>query len=563
MDIPVIWKSYKKETPNRGYWDQGMLEELFKNKLWNPIREYTFKHFDDFIIAPQYKGAVVIIPARYHYDMINEINKDINELEWCLLIVAGDEEGKFEVEKIKHSNCKIWLMTPHIEKKYTNVDRFIGEGYPPLAPTAFAKHPELASNRHNNWYFSGQVTHKRRRECRDLLRDMDNGLLFQTTGFTKGLPQEEYYRNMVDSKVVPCPSGPETPDTFRMYEALEAGCVPIVDGISSRSKKEGYWQMLFGEEVPFPLIKNWKKAKGDIQYHADVYPQTNNRVFAWWQNYKRELAYAMLDDIYSLSKYHLDTAMMNLKDYVTILIPTSPILSHPDTSIIEHTISTVRTHFPNSEIIIMFDGVRPEHEDRRANYEEYIRRMLWKCNYEYENILPLIFNNHTHQAGMTKAALKLVRTPVIGFVEHDTPVTPDLPLDALGIVQAILEEKADMVRFHFESHILDVHKHLMLDENPQIVCGVPMTRTIQWSQRPHLASTAFYKRILEDHFSQNALTMIEDKIHGIVHQAYLQQSLAGWNKYKLWIYTPEGNIKRSYHLDGRQTDSKFDETFIY
>jgi hypothetical protein len=32
----------------------------------------------------------------------------------------------------------------------------------------------------------------------------------------------------------------------------------------------------------------------------------------------------------------------------------------------------------------------------------------------------------------------------------------------------------------------------------------------------------------------------------------------GWYNWRLWIYTPEGNIKRSYHLDGRGGDPKFE-----
>jgi hypothetical protein len=31
----------------------------------------------------------------------------------------------------------------------------------------------------------------------------------------------------------------------------------------------------------------------------------------------------------------------------------------------------------------------------------------------------------------------------------------------------------------------------------------------------------------------------------------------GWDKHKLWIYHPEGSIKRSYHLDGRAGTRKF------
>jgi hypothetical protein len=45
-------------------------------------------------------------------------------------------------------------------------------------------------------------------------------------------------------------------------------------------------------------------------------------------------------------------------------------------------------------------------------------------------------------------------------------------------------------------------------------------------------------------------TFIEDKFHGVVQDD-------GWDKHKLWIYHPEGSIKRSYHLDGRAGTRKF------
>jgi hypothetical protein len=297
-----------------------------------------------------------------------------------------------------------------------------------------------------------------------------------------------------------------------------------------------------------------------IQFHCDVYPRTNNRVFAWWQKYKRNFAYAIEDDLRYLTQQ--DFPASSLKDKITVLIPTSPIISHPDTSILEETISTVRSKLPDCEIIIMFDGVRAEQAHRGANYEEYIRRVLWKCNFEWDNVMPIVFDQHNHQVKMTREVLKMVRTPLILFVEHDTPITPDCGFEWEGMIGAIEQDRAKMIRFHFESHILDEHQHLMIGEK-QLVNGVPMVPTSQWSQRPHLASTDFYRNILDRYFTPGALSMIEDGIHGRVQEAWQSRGLAGWNEFKCWIYSPDGNIKRSYHTDGRGRDSKFDDSFIY
>ncbi len=88
-----------------------------------------------------------------------------------------------------------------------------------------------------------------------------------------------------------------------------------------------------------------------------------------------------------------------------------------------------------------------------------------------------------------------------------------------------------------------------------------MMRTAQWSQRPHLASTAFYRDMIDRYFNPQSRTMIEDVMHGIVHEAYQREGEMGWNLWRLWIYTPETDslgIKRSYHLDGRGADPKYD-----
>ena len=55
--------------------------------------------------------------------------------------------------------------------------------------------------------------------------------------------------------------------------------------------------------------------------------------------------------------------------------------------------------------------------------------------------------------------------------------------------------------------------------------------------------------------------MIKDKMHGIVIDDYNKAGRVGWNLHKIAIYAPGDNIKRSYHLDGRGTEAKYDMKF--
>ena len=251
---------------------------------------------------------------------------------------------------------------------------------------------------------------------------------------------------------------------------------------------------------------------------------------------------------------------MNKND-VTIVVATSVLPSHPDTAIIDETISTIRVHFPNNEIILQMDGLREERLSHKTNYDEYKNRVLWKCLHEWKNVLPIIFDDHSHQTTMMKKTIDIINTSVILYVEGDAPITPDCEIDWQKCLDMIECEKANTIRFHFEASIPKPHKHLMFGlENG-------FMRTAQWSQRPHLSTVKYYKDVVLP-FSDDK-TFIEDRFHGKVQDdilPYDEFDQAGWDKHKLWIYHPEGNIKRSYHLDGRQGTQKFtvdDEAWGY
>jgi len=246
---------------------------------------------------------------------------------------------------------------------------------------------------------------------------------------------------------------------------------------------------------------------------------------------------------------------------ITIILATSIIPDHPNTAMIEQTINDLRVHFPKNEIIMQIDGLRDEQIDRKKDYDEYKNRILWKCLHQYKNILPIIFNQHSHQTTMMKKTIKLIDTAVMLYVEGDAPLTPDYEIDWQKCLDMLELGHANTIRFHHEAQIPEPHRHLMFGlENG-------FMKTAQWSQRPHLSTVKYYKDIVLP-FS-NEKTFIEDRFHGKIQDDVLPDncfSQEGWDIHKLWIYHPEGQIKRSYHLDGRQGTRKFtsdDEAWGY
>jgi hypothetical protein len=546
--IPVIWWDSHILC-----WDQAMVDAVLSGRSWatgyefgHHIHTRAGEHTDEHLPVPSdlSGGAVVVIPARHHADDIDEVNALLGRLDWALVILTSDEERLFPVEKLDHPNMAVWVQTPHGSDR---ADWVLPVGWPPHLPGLLR---ELDRPEKEGWFFAGQVNNSRRKACVEALRELSGGRLVETPGFTQGLPHDEYTRGLACAWVVPCPSGPQTADTFRVAEALEAGCVPVVDGRTHGEDQGWYWPLVL-PGAPFPTVDDWSEFPAVLAEVESDWPMAN-RCSAWWQRYKRDLAVRLGDTVRRLSE------QLPEPGDVTVIVPSSPIAAHPDTSIIEQTIGSVRHWLPDAEILIMCDGVRVEQEHYRARYEEYLNRLLWLSGTKWDRVLPVVHDEHLHQVGLTRRALGMVRTPLVLFVEHDCPIVTDEPIDWPALTSACLSGEADLIRLHHEALVLPDHEHLMLDRQPQDVAGAPLLRTVQWSQRPHLATAGFYRRLLSEDFPADYVGMIEDKAHGVVESAWRDYGLAGWHRYRLWMYSPPGsNIKRSYTLDGRGADEKW------
>ena len=243
---------------------------------------------------------------------------------------------------------------------------------------------------------------------------------------------------------------------------------------------------------------------------------------------------------------------------ITVVVPVSPIKSHPDTTILETTLDSVRECLPDAEIFLTFDGVRKEQRDRQPDYDEFIRRALWLADHRYGNTLPFLFPRHSHQAGMMRHVLNDIDTPLVMYVEQDTPVVTDEPIDWETITYFVNSGKSNVVRLYHEAVVPQDHVHMMHGHDDGFL------RTSQWSQRPHVASLAYYRRILDAHFSGEARCFIEDKMHSVLDEAYRIDGMPGWNQHRVHIYDPgNGNMKRSYHTDGRAGEAKYDDTQVF
>ena len=145
-----------------------------------------------------------------------------------------------------------------------------------------------ASDKKYTWCFAGQIhAQGDRAKMIDSLKKCNGEYhLHVAEGWQSGdsLSTEEYKKILEQSIFVPCPRGNTSVDTFRLYEALEVGAIPIVE-------KSDYWRNLLGEH---PLIEtaSWGNISNDINMlleNSERMQEHSNKVQSWWNEYKKQL----------------------------------------------------------------------------------------------------------------------------------------------------------------------------------------------------------------------------------------------------------------------------------
>lgn len=563
--IPVLWATLHPETAARGYWDQGILEELFAGRLGRLPGGATFEHWlptgavelalTVTTLTYGRQGAVVVVPGRMNAGREDELGEILAGLPWCVLIVTSDEEHLFDpkvvARRLDPDRSAVWWQTPPPSRCGEDWFRILPLGYRAGTPARGreVRPPGRWADRWLGALFAGQVTHARREQAVAALDGKSGALVLGTSLFGSGVPHDAYLRLLGSSRWAPCPSGPVCHETFRTWEALEMGAIPLLDGrIPDGELADGstYWRAVLGEEgwaVLGDVVDDWRAlvVNSGILYAVSSDDRWRAAwVDAWWQWRKRALVRDLFDDIGQTRPADA------LADRVTVLMPTSPIESHPSTLILDQTVASIEERLPGVEIFLLIDGIRAEQQNYSQRYLDYVETVLEWCRHR-PNITPMLFPRHSHQVEMTRRALAEVRTPTVLFVEHDTPLDGDLPV--AQILDSIEGCPIDLVRLHHETEIPSEHDYLMAG-HAVLDSGLPVMTTRQWSQRPHFASTRWYRDRLAESFPSGYVGMIEDRLHGVVQSE-------PWERWRLGIYHPDGPIKRSGHLDGRGSDEKW------
>jgi hypothetical protein len=108
--------------------------------------------------------------------------------------------------------------------------------------------------------------------------DGPKGRVFDRVGFQ---------RLLSDTIFSPCPMGNVILETFRVYESLEMGCIPIVE----RRRRMAYYDRLMPGH-PLPTFASWPEAGEFVKMMSNDKSKliaTQHAIAEWWYSYKAQL----------------------------------------------------------------------------------------------------------------------------------------------------------------------------------------------------------------------------------------------------------------------------------
>jgi hypothetical protein len=286
--IPVCWHAMKEEE-GRGRFDCCA-------QLNDMLDLYPCEHFGAREKMPAVRGAVVVVHGGREIGRIDKLNEDIKKLEWCLLIGLGDEESTWPWEQVEHPNKRIWIQEPQ-PWRHGFANRFMINGYGHDRQRHIVK-----VEKDLDWFLGAQITHERRVACVDALRKIPwGGVVIETKGYYQGVSMAEYVRMLCRAKIVPCPSGPFSPDAARPWDCLQAGGIPILDDLSPIRKEPGFWKMVLGEH-PLPVIEDWSTLQARLhEIISNGWEEKRFECQVWWTAFKFHFTSWLEVDLWKLT----------------------------------------------------------------------------------------------------------------------------------------------------------------------------------------------------------------------------------------------------------------------
>ena len=153
---------------------------------------------------------------------------------------------------------------------------------PPGYKNGFKQKFDLNKKRDYKWCFFGTQHKSSRHDMNFQLEKIKPNFVNRIDKFAdkkKSANVEEMEKVYFNTNFAPCPAGFFHPESYRIYEALQCGTIPIVESVYN------YFDNIYPKN-PFIKINKWKEAKEIIDnWNDDQILNKRKECINWWNQY--------------------------------------------------------------------------------------------------------------------------------------------------------------------------------------------------------------------------------------------------------------------------------------
>jgi hypothetical protein len=187
--------------------------------------------------------------------MLEDLGKEFS------IIHLGDEFGTEPIEFYEYKSCKSVVrnyVRDNLNSKVLVIPLGYHSSFDKPIENPLERTPQLPF-RTKTWSFFGTNWNGIREAILEPLKQFEkyNLKLFNSWNDPENVSEKEYLSYMLDTIFVPCIGGNNN-ETFRFYEALECGCIPIL-------VEDNNYSNYIKQYIPISCLQNWNQAQSLIQ----------------------------------------------------------------------------------------------------------------------------------------------------------------------------------------------------------------------------------------------------------------------------------------------------------
>ena len=285
--IKLLWNTHNQKKPSSE--DKKIREKEQQDYTWGKyhqrssekwiyelLRKVEFNKIED--VKNIDKGDILII-IDSSVEEKNELYVKLNLIcSKIFLFHLGDEFGFHNLTSV-YNNCN-YVWRPFCSSKYFNNEKV---KCIPIGYKSGVANKRINKDKYK-WAFTGTPHKSSRHDLLFQFSDIKPFFCHKTQKFNvKVISVDEMNEVLSSTEFIPCPNGFFHPETYRLYEALECGCIPIVENAYK------YYDRLYPNN-PFLKIDKWEDAKPIIKsWSAEQIKSKKKECETWWYEQKNTI----------------------------------------------------------------------------------------------------------------------------------------------------------------------------------------------------------------------------------------------------------------------------------